>query len=401
MVAIRAFDSRLLEMLAKLTKLWPRNNRSHMSAAYDFFISYTKVDEEWARWIAWQIKQEGYKCLFQARDFVPSQSFIARMKQALDSSNQMIAVLSDEYFQSRYCQDELEAAFAASMLVPVRVRKCTIPRLYRSRICIDLFDSPPSAAQEKLIDGVRASLIGHHEDIDDPIDRPPVYPGDKRDHEPPLEIVPKKEQVRSTTRLLLLGCAGETGLDIKGEFERIEVAIKSGKYGKSIRINTQLEVTAETLFERLNSIRPHIFHFSGKQDAGRILMKDRDGATVAIPESALSGMFRALDKGIDLVVLDTCHSLPSAREVAKTVDAAIGVNSWIYDDEATSYYEGFYRALASGGSLFDACGQAEAFAICEGAAKSRLPTLCCKRRVDPSKMFFTKHSRARISGRFR
>lgn len=367
-----------------------------MPTTYDFFISYTSVDEKWAHWIAWELEEDGYKCFFQARDFVPSQSFVARMQHALDASNQMIAVFSDDYFKSEFCLAELEAAFVASMLVPVRVRRCAIPKLYRARIYIDLWRKSPNEAHERLIDGIRANLVGRHKSSRKSISRPKGgFPGLKSEVEPPKKITRKKTQLRSTTRLLLLGCAGESGLDIAGEFDRISSAINKAEFGKSFQIKEQLEVTAESLFEQLNSVRPHIFHFSGKQDAGRILIRRRDGTAATVDESALSGMFRSLDEGIVLAIFDTCYSLRAAREVAKTVDAAIGVKSWIFDEEATSYYEGFYRALASGRSLLDACGQAVSYAVHEGAARSRLPELCCD-RIDPRKFFFTKQSKANV-----
>jgi hypothetical protein len=32
----------------------------------DFFISYTKADQGWAEWIAWQLEQAGYSTVLQA-----------------------------------------------------------------------------------------------------------------------------------------------------------------------------------------------------------------------------------------------------------------------------------------------------------------------------------------------
>jgi hypothetical protein len=35
----------------------------------DFFISYTHADQEWARWIAWCLEQDGYGIIYDEWDF--------------------------------------------------------------------------------------------------------------------------------------------------------------------------------------------------------------------------------------------------------------------------------------------------------------------------------------------
>jgi len=135
------------------------------------------------------------------------------------------------------------------------------------------------------------------------------------------------------------------------------------------------------LFSKLNKFSPDVFHFSGRQDAGRIIMSTAGGGVTTIPEEALAGMFRSLE-GIQLVILDTCYSLESARKITDAVDCAIGVRSWIYDEEATQFYSAFYRAVATGRSLKDACGQAVAYCQMKKVPKSRLPELVCRRGID-------------------
>ena len=42
----------------------------------DFFVSYTGVNESWARWICVQLEQAGYTTVSQALDFRPGQDFV-------------------------------------------------------------------------------------------------------------------------------------------------------------------------------------------------------------------------------------------------------------------------------------------------------------------------------------
>jgi hypothetical protein len=358
-----------------------------MKPAHDFFISYTISDKEYAVWIAWVLEEEGYDCVIQEWDFVPGRDFVREMRRALDSSRQTIAVLSDDYFKSEPAQSEMQAAFAADCLLPIRVRSCTIPKLYRTRVYIDLVGKPMSSAREALIEGVAAHLVGRRANRTCRFTERPNFPGQIEEKKPsgkrdaPAIVVPLEDPLR----ILFLGSEGGEGLDIRGEYRYIRESIAKAKYPSSIKLISAFDVTSETIFSKLNQVRPHILHFAGKQYAGRILVNTKDGRIESIPESALAGMFRSLDEGIRVVVLDTCHSLRCASRITQAVDFAIGVKSWIYDEEAIDFYAAFYKAIASERSLKDACAQATAFAAMKGAPKSRLPELRCKRGLDPAR----------------
>ncbi len=115
--------------------------------AKDFFISYTAVNEPWARWIAVTLENAGYTTLIQAFDFRPGQDFLHKMQEATSSAARTIAVLSPAYFGSTFGGVEWRAAFAKDptgeqgLLIPVRVQPCEPPGLLRSRIFIDLVDA--------------------------------------------------------------------------------------------------------------------------------------------------------------------------------------------------------------------------------------------------------------------
>ena len=60
----------------------------------DFFVSYTGVNESWARWICVQLEQAGYTTVSQALDFRPGHDFVHAMQAAVTSATRTIAVLS-------------------------------------------------------------------------------------------------------------------------------------------------------------------------------------------------------------------------------------------------------------------------------------------------------------------
>ena len=78
----------------------------------DFFISYTAVDDAWARWIAVELERAGYTTVVQAFDFRPGADFMHQMQQATESAGRTIAVLSSAYFGSRFAESEWRVAFA-------------------------------------------------------------------------------------------------------------------------------------------------------------------------------------------------------------------------------------------------------------------------------------------------
>jgi hypothetical protein len=130
-----------------------------------FFVSYTGIDSAWAEWIAWQLKEAGYTVTIQAWRFRPGMNFVALMRQALDTCQQTVAIVSKAYLdQSTYGSDEWTAAFThdnptQSSLLLVLVEPVTLPRFLRPWIHINLARLEPEQAAARLLDGVRPGLI--------------------------------------------------------------------------------------------------------------------------------------------------------------------------------------------------------------------------------------------------
>lgn len=133
---------------------------------FDFFISYTKEDDNWAQWIAWQLEAKGYRVLVQAWDFVPGSHWTARMEEGMTRSERTLAVLSSAYLKSNYGTAEWQAAFRADphgferKLIPVRVEDCARPGILGGVVSIDLFDKEAERAQSWLLDRVGAAMSG-------------------------------------------------------------------------------------------------------------------------------------------------------------------------------------------------------------------------------------------------
>jgi hypothetical protein len=133
---------------------------------WDFFVSYTRVDEGWAEWIAWQLEGAGYRVLFQAWDMVPGSNWSVRMQDGITSAERTIAVLSEAYLGSVYGRQEWQAATLADpagihrKLVPVRIEDCARPGLLGQVVSFDLFDLTAPDAQARLLATVKAAIAG-------------------------------------------------------------------------------------------------------------------------------------------------------------------------------------------------------------------------------------------------
>lgn len=141
----------------------------------DFFISYNKVDKQWAEWVAWALEEKDYSVLIQEWDFRPGNNFAVRMDDALKEASVLISILSPDYLASEYCQAEWTSKFCEDptgtqrTIIPIRVRKTAIDGLLQARIYIDLVELEEEQAKETLLRGVSSERAKPT--------HPPRYPG--------------------------------------------------------------------------------------------------------------------------------------------------------------------------------------------------------------------------------
>lgn len=183
------------------------------------------------------------------------------------------------------------------------------------------------------------------------------------------------------------------GLSPRNQFSEMKRAVSQVRQAGSIRFKGVFHVHVNTLFEELNRESPDIFHFSGKQSGGDILMRTEGGALTTVSDLALAGMFQSLDQDLKLVVIDTCFSLPCASRVAKVVPCAMGVEGSPYEDDTVTFYKVFCQTLASGKSLKDATAKAQTALRFAKVAPGEIPQLCCRPGVDPATVFLVNPAR--------
>lgn len=126
----------------------------------DFFISFSKVDRDWAEWIATQLEQAGYSTVFQAWDFQPGANFIQEMDKSRQEAKHIMPLLSPDYLNSYYTRPEWAVAFRDDpkgeqrLLVPVRVRPCEVTGLLQPISFIDLVGLDEPEASMRLLESL-------------------------------------------------------------------------------------------------------------------------------------------------------------------------------------------------------------------------------------------------------
>jgi hypothetical protein len=133
---------------------------------WDFFISYTQRDRQWAEWIAWELEESGYRVLVQAWDFVAGSNWIQGMQQGVEKAERTIAVLSSDYLESVYGKAEWLAAWGSDpageqrKLLVVRVVDCDRSGLLAGVVGEDLFGVSEAIAKQRLHRMVQGAIQG-------------------------------------------------------------------------------------------------------------------------------------------------------------------------------------------------------------------------------------------------
>jgi TIR domain len=130
-------------------------------AGKDFFISYASEDQKWAEWIAWHLEKAGYSTALQVWDFHAGGNFVLAMDAATRQAERTIAVLSPDYFSSRFAAVEWAVALRGDptgeqgRLLPIRVRPFEVEGLLGQITFIDLLGRSEQEAQTTLLAEVR------------------------------------------------------------------------------------------------------------------------------------------------------------------------------------------------------------------------------------------------------
>jgi len=130
-----------------------------MAGSERIFISRAGADGAQAQWIAATLEAAGYDCVIQDREFRIGESFPGNMRDAFETCETVLAVMSPDYWQSPFCRDEWDAAYALDRggkgrLIPVMLRESAVPKLAASLAYLDLARADEADRTARLVSAV-------------------------------------------------------------------------------------------------------------------------------------------------------------------------------------------------------------------------------------------------------
>ncbi|MGW4210272.1 TIR domain-containing protein [Lentzea sp. NPDC004789] len=149
--------------------------------SYDFFVSHSPADQDWASWIAWQLEErlrlDGRqpKAFLRAWDVVSGRHDAISTHLAIKASARLVAVLTPDYLaNAENGMEELLAMWSGDRqgllrrVVPVRVKACTPDGLLASIVPLDLVGRDETESADALLTGIVASLHGRAKPMEEP-----------------------------------------------------------------------------------------------------------------------------------------------------------------------------------------------------------------------------------------
>ena len=127
------------------------------------FISRAGADAEASTWAADVLEASGFTCVYQERDFKIGESFVRNMREAFETCDTMLAIMSPDYWASAYCLDEWDAAYSfdrgkKGKLIPIMQRPSEPPKLQAHLAYLDLTRHSEAERDKILREAVHAAL---------------------------------------------------------------------------------------------------------------------------------------------------------------------------------------------------------------------------------------------------
>lgn len=132
-----------------------------MKNNYDVFLSHSAKDREFVSRLATDLAQAGLRVWLDQWNIRPGDSFAEAIDEALKESRFLVIVMSPDYFQSAWTQQEWHSAMASEIegegvkLIPLLYRDCEIPPMLRTKQWADFRDHDQyRSALDSLVRGL-------------------------------------------------------------------------------------------------------------------------------------------------------------------------------------------------------------------------------------------------------
>jgi len=169
------------------------------------------------------------------------------------------------------------------------------------------------------------------------------------------EAKPRSSQTEvESLRILFLAANPTTTsrLDLEEELRSLELELKGTDFRDSIRLVARNAVRPDDLIRYVREETPNVIHFSGHGSEDGITLRNDAGEDHAVEGHQLERFLR--DRGVELVVLNSCYSESQAVAVRGAVRAVVGTTEVVEDEAARRFTVAFYRSVGNGLSIREA-----------------------------------------------
>lgn len=132
-----------------------------MSKTFDVFLSHSNKDREFVTRLAKDLSEAGVDVWLDQWSLNPGESLAEAIDQALKASRFLVVVMSPDYFQSPWAQQEWHYALAREVesegvkLIPLMYRDCEVPSMLQTKVWIDFRDpNNYRGALDRLVRGL-------------------------------------------------------------------------------------------------------------------------------------------------------------------------------------------------------------------------------------------------------
>ncbi|MBY5881155.1 CHAT domain-containing protein [Rhizobium leguminosarum] len=141
-------------------------------------------------------------------------------------------------------------------------------------------------------------------------------------------------------------------LDLEKEIHAVDRELQTVKFRDQITLLVSQAIQADDLVRLLRDEKPDIVHFSGHGSPDGIIVRDERNDYRPIPGPSLARLLK--DRGVKLLVLNSCYSEAQARVIDSSQSAVVGTTDTLDDEAARRFSVAFYRTLGNGHTLADA-----------------------------------------------
>lgn len=134
-------------------------------------------------------------------------------------------------------------------------------------------------------------------------------------------------------------------------FHEIADACRRSKNASSFELMSRFAIRDRDIGQALFDLSPNIVQFSGHGLEGGLYVESALGYRQPVAADGLVQLFGAAGESVDCVVLGACHSMSLARDLARHIDYAIGMDGEIDSRSMINFSIGLYQALGAGRSV--------------------------------------------------